>query len=577
MKRTIIIILLAFFTLNVAWSQNKADQIRKLLNENKLEEAAELIPAAAKENFRDAKFLALCGDIYFELEKYEDALDMYRRSDERESGNAEVIRKIGRTMSYLGRHNEAIQFLNRALRRNDKDYYMVLELANAYLRADSLNQAELLITRARGMDRSKPDAYVALGDLYFAQKVYELARQNYEEALSLDNKLLDARTKLAISYYWLANKELDDDLANELFARSLREWNTITQQDPNNARAWFEQGKILFFSNRHEPAVQSFYKYINLRPSGYLGRWYLSQSLYLLGLCDSAAPQLEIVAENIDSVRSKARVMLAECYFSNKNYKKANDLYTEIKASEKLDAINMKRLAVAKLNIGDTTGFIKTYIEGIDLYPEDNCKDMVSLGKNLVKLMDYASAIYVFTKKLETEVCRDETDLEVKYWLGVSYFLNEKDTLNKNGRLQQAKKLLEEAVAGNPKNYNAIVYLADVNAALGDLKTAEQLFLKVMEEARPDTSMPEVKTALNQAFAKYCGLKLEARKFPDLLKAATDWSKLFPDSPIPFLYIAISYQGQNDRENACRFYRRVLQIDPKNTTAKKYISDLGCS
>ncbi len=577
MKKAIIFIIFSFLTVSIAWSQNKADQVRKLLEENKLEEAALLLPDAAKENFKDAKFLALCGDIYFELERYNEALDMYRRSDERESGNSEVIRKIGRSMSYLGRHNEAIQYLSRALRRNDKDYYMVLELANAYLRADSLNQAELLITRARGMDKTKPDAYVALGDLYFAQKVYELARQNYEEALSLDNKLLDARTRLAISYYWLANKELDDDLANELFSRSLREWNTITQQDPNNARAWFEQGKILFFSNRHEPAVQSFYKYISLRPSGYLARWYLSQSLYILGLCDSAAPQLEIVAENIDSVRSKARVMLAECYFSNKDYKKAIDLYSEINTNERLDPINMKRFAVAKLNIGDTTGFIKTYIEGIDLYPEENCKDMVSLGKNLVKLMDYSSAIYVFKKKLETEVCRDETDSEAKYWLGVSYFLNEKDTIDKVNRLQLAKQSLEKALVGNSKNYNAMVYLADVNAALGDLRTAEQLFLKVIEEARPDTSMPEVKTALNQAFAKYCGLKLEARKFPDLLKVATDWSKIFPDSPMPFLYIAISYQGQNDKENACRYYKRVLQIDPKNSTAKKYLTDLGCS
>ncbi len=576
MKKVLLILVLAIFSVNIVLSQNKADQVRKLLNENKLEEAAQFIPEAAKENFRDAKFLLLCGDVYFELERYEEALDMYKRSDERESGNKVNIMKIGRTLSYLGNHNEAIQYLNRVLRRDDKDYYMVLELANAYLRADSLNQAELLITRARGMDRKKPDAYIALGDLYFAQKVYELARQNYEEALSLNDKLLDARTKLAISYYWLANKEIDDDLANELFSRSLREWNIITQQEPNNARAWFEQGKILFFSNRHEPAVQSFYKYLGLRPSGHLGRWYLSQSLYILGLCDSAAPQLSIVAENIDSVRSKARIMLAECYFSNKDYLKANELFTELIQEDKLDAINMKRFAVSKLNIGDTAGFIQTYIKGIDLYPEDNCKDMLSLGKNLMKLMDYSSAIYLFNKKLESDICRDETDNEAKYWLGVAYFLNENDGQNQTERLQKSKQLLEETVKLDRKNYNAIVYLADVNAALGDLRTAEQLFLKVMEEARPDTHSPEVKSALNQAFAKYCGLKLDARKFPDLLKAATDWSKIFPESPIPFLYIAISYQGQNDKDNACRFYKRVLQIDPKNSTAKKYLTDLGC-
>lgn len=572
------IALIAFLALSLSinlFAQNKSDEVRRLFGENEYEQAAALIPDALKENPKDAQFLSLCGDIYFELERYNEALDAYTKSEDRER-NPQIMRKVGRTMSYLSKHKEAIEFLKETASRDKKDVYSVLELAYAYIKADSLSQAELLVTRAREMNKSIPDAFIALGDLYFAQKVYELAKDNYEEALSLDPKLLDARTKLAISYYWLANKEPDRDLANELFARSLKEWNTITQQDAKNARAWFEQGKILFFSQKHELASQSLYQYVQLRPNGHLGRWYLSQSLFKLGACDSAAPQLEIVAENVDSVKTKAKLMLAECYFTNKNYQGAVTLYSKLMQENPLGILDMKRLAASFLNTSDTANFIQTYVQTIEQYPNESCKDMYSFGKTLIKLKDYTKAIYLFEKKLSNSSCQSDIEPDLKYWLGIGYFFNEADTA-KTARLQKARQFFDESIKADSSNYSAYVYLGDVLAALGDTKSTETIFNTVIEKAKSDTTSPEKKNALNQAFAKYCGMKLESKKYQDIVKIGTDWAKYFSDSPFPYLYIAIGYQGQGDKDNACKFYRRVLQVDPKNTTAKKYIGDLGCS
>jgi tetratricopeptide (TPR) repeat protein len=571
------IALIAMFVVSATLiAQSNTDKLKDAYENQDLVAAEKLIPGAMAENPKDYKLAVLCGDIYFQMEKYKEALDMYKKADDLEGGEPEIMRKVGRANSYLGKHDEAVKVLKNTIKKDEKDVYSVLELAYAYIKADSLKQAELMITRAREMNKKIPDAYIALGDLYFAQRVYALARENYEEALSLDDKLIEARTKLAISYYWLANKEIDEDLANELFTRSLKEWNVITQQNPKDARAWFEQGRILFFSRKYELAAKSLYEYSLLRPEGYLGRWYLAQSLYELGQNDSAVVQLAIVAKNIDSVRIKATKMMARAYFDTKKSNESFATYLSIKDSVHFDNIETKRFAATALSVGDTVKFIDLISEAIEKYPTENCKEMYSIGKTLIKLKKYDKASSFLLKRLSTPECKDSLEAEVRYWLGVSVFLAERPEEQKMAKMDSAMNHLQSAIAINPNLSLAYVYIADIYAAKGDLKNAEDNFNKAIQSASADTSLAESKQALNQAYSKYCGLKLDAKKYTDIVKLASEWAKYFPDSIYPYLYQAIGYQAQGDKDSACKFYRKVLQIDPKNATAKKYLTDLGC-
>ena len=56
----------------------------------------------------------------------------------------------------------------------------------------------------------------------------------------------------------------------------------------------------------------------------------LAQSLIELNRCDSAAQHLEWVSNNIDSVKIKAQLLLARCYFSNNNPHRAVEQYDKI-------------------------------------------------------------------------------------------------------------------------------------------------------------------------------------------------------------------------------------------------------
>jgi tetratricopeptide (TPR) repeat protein len=574
MKRTILILTILLFGFISAFSQKPSEQVKQFANDKDYEKAAALIPEALKNEYKNVNFLLLCGDIYFELEKYEDALKMYQKADDEDRNEIPIMRKVAKTLSITGRHNESIELYKKALKKDESNVKLQLELGMAYIKADSLSRAELIITRAREMDKKSADANEALGDLYFAQRVYELARENYEEALSKDDKLIQARIKLATSYYWLANKEIDDDLRNELFSRSLKEWNIITKQDPKNAKAYYEQGKILYFGRKFGDAAQAFYQYILLRPSGSVGRWYLAQSLYEIGKCDSAAPHLELVSQELDSVKIKAKLLLARCYFENGNYQKSIEKFGELKKDTKLEVIDMKRYSRSYLNIGDTTSFLREFTETINTYPDELCNDMFGLGKTLIKMKKYTEAIGIFNKKLNTPKCKDSLEAQALYWIGLCYFFTEKDDANKNLVLDTAKQYLEKSIALDTNNLSAYLYLGDVFAAQDDLETSENLFFKVIAKGSADTA--HYKREVNQAYQKACSVKLDKKKYPDLVKIGNEWIKIFPDEYIPYLYIAVGYQGQSDKENACKYYKKVLTLDPKNAIAKKNLTALGC-
>ncbi|MFP4527078.1 MAG: tetratricopeptide repeat protein [Candidatus Kapaibacterium sp.] len=550
-----------------AASQTPSEMFRKYLDEKKLEEAAAYIPAAIKENYKDRELAVQAGDVYMDLGRLDSALIMYRRAEDMDD-TPEIMTKIAETLSIQGKYEQAIEIMKEVIEDEEGEPNPILELAQIYIRADSLSQAELLITRARQMDKSNPEAYVALGDLYFAQRVYALARQNYEEAISLDSDLTEARIKLATSYYWLANRESDEDLANELFTRSLQEWNRVTQADTMNARAYFEQGKILFFSKNYRKAAPALSRYVKLRPSGSLGRWYLAQSFYEVGVCDSAAPHLRYVAKEIDSVRNKAELLLARCYFDQKDYEKSYEQYQEIfsKGTDTLiDPMDYKRYGGAAFLVGDTTKSIEIYNKTIDKYPDQSCDLMERLGKLLLFMKKYDEAIDVFNKSLRIEACADTaTDYQKYYFIGVSHIFAQ--------RPDSAISPLKQAIRLDSNYLSSYVYLGDAYASIDSSKKAEETFRFVIEHGDTATNQKE----MVQAISKLAGLLLDNQDYNGLLRIVDQWIELQPDSPYPYIYKAVAYQGTGNVERACQFYRKVLSIEPRNKVARTNMQNLGC-
>jgi tetratricopeptide (TPR) repeat protein len=563
MKKTILL-MLGFMFVAVNLYASDWDELRSYAKQKDYVQAEKYIDGAIKERYKDEDVYMLAGKVYTELDDYNKALLMYEKAYDLEDDDPVIISKLALAYSRLKQYDKALELLNDAVKDYPDDLHILLALGSVDIAKGDLDQAALQITKARENNKNNPEPYVALGDLYFAQKIYELAKNNYEEALKIDETLTDARIKLATAYYWMANREYDKDLSNELFNRSLKEWNIITKKAPKYARAWWEQGRILFYGKRFDLAAGSFQKYLELRPDHSLARWYLAQSYVETGYCDSAVTHLRQVAAEIDSVKYKAGLKLAQCLFQQERFGEALKEYETVKPHLKLAIKDIERMAAASLKMADTTKTINYYKEVIKLDPT-KCNLMYQLANLTIFMKDYTNAIFFLDTRNKN--CKDSMQSKVYYLLGTSYFsLDSADT---------AAVLLRKAVELDSTNLQARIYMADVMASLDEKDEAKAEFEKSLAIALADTA--KYKREITQAYAKLCNMLLEMKQFKEMNSVTKKWLDYDSKSAYAWIYHGISWQGMGDKENACRAYKKGLKYNPKNGFLNKQVKKLQCN
>jgi len=568
------IVILTIISAQQIFSQTATDNFNKLIGEGNLNEAAAFIPEASQENRKKYEFQMLCGDVLSELENYSEAIKYYEKARDIEGNEIDILQKIGKTQSLLSKHNEAIETLKLALDKKNKNITTQLELADAYIRAKQDGEAQKILTNAKKQEPSNPKVYITEGDLYFSKGIYELAKTSYVEALELDKNLLQAREKLAISYYWLANREYDKELKNELFAKCIDEWQKVTQDDPQNAKAFYEQGKIFFWSSLYKQAAKSFYSYVQLRPEGALGKWFLGQSLFELGECDSAAPFLEYSAKAIDTITTKAQTMLAECYYNKKKYDLAQENFAKIAQSIELPMNYQRMWATSKLYNGDTLGAVELYTVLVDKYPDDNCQVMDLVGRLMVGAKSYDKALYFLNKKLDTKVCRDSNDSKIYYFAGLASLFSYRADMANDSVLLSAINYFDLSISSDSSNISAMVYKADALISLKKIDEGIKTYQSAINFAKKDANNNQ--QFITQSYVKLCGYYLDAKKNKELLVTSKEWTETQTENPYGYLYFAIANQIDGKAEAACTNYKKVLKFDAENKTAKDQIKNLDC-
>ncbi len=543
-------------------AQQEVEKAKQYIEKHDYQSAYSAIQPAVKAGIPSLQTLLIAGEIYLEMDKADSAIVFLAKARDIDD-SPEITRSYGKALSKAGKHHEAFETLRKLVKKYDKEALNHLALAEAYLESDSLKQGELEIITARDINKNLAEVHLALGNLYFAQSIFELAKNSFEEALRINPNLVEARIKLAASYLKLANAESDEELSNELFSRSLKEWNTISQQDPNNARAWYEQGKIFYLASKWGNSAIAFNKYVQLRPDNYLARWYLAQASFKIQQYDSAAIQLAIVAQHIDSVHDKATIMLAQAKFNEKKYSDAATIYKNAEKTIILDQDEHERYGIAAILSGDTATAIANFSKAIeDKTPK--CALMYRFGHLLRDQKRYAEAINVFRYRIAQ--CNDSNSIKARLYIALSYY-NE-------AKYDSAMIVVREYIAMDPSNLYGKIVMANCYNALKQVDSAKTTLISIIEAGKQNADAK--KNDVENAFGTLCGLFLDTKDFATLLKYAKQWTEYNPDSSVANIYAAVGYQGSGDKENACKYYKETLKRDPNNKTAKDNLKKLGC-
>jgi tetratricopeptide (TPR) repeat protein len=545
---------------------DQLDDARQLFQQKKYADAARAVETYLEREPSSVEALILAGDIAVQLEKPDKALDYYRRAYQRDRENSLALRKYARLLSEKGEHAEALEILRRAVRSNPRDVYLRLAYGQALLAADSIQAAELEITKAREMNKSIPDGFLALGDLYYSQRVFPLAKDNYEQALALDPENIPAREKLALVYFRMANAEVvDNALANEYYTRSLQQWAEIIKRDPTYARAYFEQGKIFFYASRFAEAAASLGEYVRLRPdapNATLARWFLAQSLEKIGKCAEAEEHLQFAIRAIDSVRSKARLLLARCYFDVKRYADAANEFRQLQAEDPQllsSTLDRERYGYALILSGDTTAAIPVLRQAVD-QDSTRCLTIYRLAELYRARQQYDDAVTLYQRYLRN--CPDSLAARIYALMGTALF--------SANRVQEAASALEQSIA---KDSGLIFAYRMLAATQKSLNQPVKQVIATLQQGLRHASSPADRALL---YTLYCQLLLEERQYDELKSVASSWFRTDSDRPEAALYLAVGYQGIGDRDNACKYYREALRLNPGLEIAKKNLKQLEC-
>jgi len=531
--------------------------------------AATHIRNAIRKDPENMEALALGAKIYMELNIRDTALSYAKQVYDDNDNVKEHVILYAQALSENGRAAEASVIL-RAYYRKHEEVDVTLALVNALVAADSLKTAELVATTARNKFPKSASAYLALGNLYFNSKpipVFELAIQNYDQALQIDPTDVQAHFNLAICYWRMGNRETDDDLANEYFSRSLKEWDQVTKLDPKNARAWFEEGKILYLGGRYSAAATALTTYRELRPLGtgeIMASWYLGESLYKQNKCDSAKQHLDDAASRTDSLKPKVALMMAKCSFQSKKWKECVDYYTlAAPIKSRWENQDYWFFGVALVVAGDTAKAIDVMAEAADRDPKQ-CTFMFRYALLLQSRLSYSRSTAIFRQRLAN--CPDSLDSKIHVFIGNNFFA---DSL-----VDSAAVSYERALLLNPRYSYALFRMGETSIIRGDVEKGTSLLESVVTTAQTSSS-PDDRRYGNPAIARLNALDLENKKWQQIVERSKLGTELDPKSVSAWIYLAIGQQGLQNVDEAKKAYKEVLKLDPSNETAKKNLKALG--
>jgi tetratricopeptide (TPR) repeat protein len=400
-----------------------------LVAENKESEA---IPLLQKSKETDPDLLAP----YFNLALYyvskkdtEKALGQYNEVLKRDPRNLSALTGSAKILESIGKKSEALSLYLKAKETNKAEGY--LALAGYYERTKDLSKAIGVLDEAIRADSENMPAVIAKGKIYVEEKSYNEAIKTFDQVAS---KKPEQGFPLLISTY-MAMGEGQKAVATA---------QKIINNQPGSADGYIVLASVLERQNDHARAI------------------------------DTAVNGLRVAGENI-----QLRMLLAELYVKKHDYPKAMNNYDDVVKR------NPKYL-LAIFAQGNTLEMMGKKKDAVIKY-----RNVLSKSANFVPALNNLAYLYANGLGSKEEALRLATR---------AYELNPRnatvmDTMGyallKNGKNDDARKLLEKTATVIPKNPSVQYHLALAYMAQGDKAQA----LKSIKRCLEAGDFPDAKAA----------------------------------------------------------------------------------
>lgn len=422
----------------------------------------------------------------------------------------------------------------------NKDYAKALSIAQQLFQKDSVDTSIKILLNLREVDSQNKAVFDLLGDAYLKSGVKDLAIINYQKELALDSTDVPLRIKLAQVFY-----------KDKKYTDAVNEYLKILAIQPDNKDALFNAAKIFYLAKLYGDAVVYFEKYIKIDPGNVTADTCLVKSYIKTAKYDSAAVvadrSLKLLPGNIQLIK-----MAAEASYYNNNFENTLSYYSQLPDTSFTydDYIDAGRSAQRLKKDSIAIDYLVKAFNN-DSNKTDLTMDIANLYYTNQK---YEKAAEFYGKK----VLADSTYEPAYRFRGFAY-LQLKD-------YNQVKENLKKAIALNDTVIASYFWLAQSYRMMDSTNKAISAFQDVIDKigtkSGHDEELEESDVYLGQV---YFERKQYGQAIPYLIKAL----RYKPNNVNLNLLVATAYHSSGDTDNAIKYYKKVLTLDPKNEIAKK--------
>lgn len=433
-------------------------------------------------------------DAYYALKRYEDAVEVYRRSDESASDYA--LYQSGEALNYAGRVDEAIRSLDRLVENHPNSTWRpeaLYRLATIHFQQQNYETADSTYRRLMSEypdHQLAPKAQYGIGDSRYNAGEMEEAVAAYRTVLEKYPNSPSAG-EAASSLFFALSAAGQEDRADDLI-------NSIAEKHPDanlKDRLRFQRAKAAYQSGESEKALNLFQSFVRTTSTTSL----LPESYYFLGLLfadrDETTEAKNYLSQLVDQfpdsdVLPEGALRLGDLYLEEQDYEKAASAY---RAAAENDAISPELRAQARygesislLNMGqneEAKDILNRILESNESGP---LRASAQLGLARIYEEEGRSSDALDLYRSVNEASNSETGAEALYRLG--RLLLQQD--NPQKAVQELDRV-SSLYAGYPEWVaRSTLKQAEAYQQLGQTGQAAQLYEEVIE-SYPGTPFAE--------------------------------------------------------------------------------------
>lgn len=325
------------------------------------------------------------GNTLYNLKRYEEALEAYKKAIKIKPDYAEAWKDKANTLSSLKQQKEALESYEKAIQI--KPDYLEAWIGRSHV-LDNLKRYEEAIAsfdEALKIQPAYSEGWNGRGEVLLKIPRYEEAVASYEKAIEFQPAYYEAWYNRGWALHNLQRYE--DAIAS---------YDKVVEFKSDYYKAWYNRGNSLLKLNRYKDAVESYDKAIRLRPD-YFQAWYSKGNALnnLKRYEEAVKPYQKAVQLKPDSY--EAWQNLGWSLHQLRRYEEAFEAYDKVIQLQPNDAQSWYNRGNALYNLKRYEQAVNSYDNVVYIKP-DNYEAWYSRGNALFNLKRYEDAIVSYEK-----------------------------------------------------------------------------------------------------------------------------------------------------------------------------------